>query len=52
MSADAYAEDIRRSLAAGMNEHLAKPIELESLSAVLAKYAAQPQKETEPAEKR
>jgi len=35
MSADAYPEDIQKSLDAGMNEHLAKPINVAVLAEVL-----------------
>ena len=38
MTANAFAEDIERSRKAGMNEHLAKPIEPETLYARLASY--------------
>lgn len=38
MSANAFAEDIGKSKAAGMNEHLAKPIDLEKLLGVMRKY--------------
>jgi signal transduction histidine kinase/ActR/RegA family two-component response regulator len=38
LSANTYEEDVRRSLEAGMNEHLAKPIEVAELSAALHKY--------------
>lgn len=38
LSANAFAEDMRQSLAAGMNEHLAKPLEIDSLISVLHKY--------------
>ena len=31
VSADAYAEDIQRSKAAGMNDHIAKPIDAQQL---------------------
>ncbi|MDD2955974.1 MAG: response regulator [Oscillospiraceae bacterium] len=41
MTANAYAEDVRQSLDAGMNDHLAKPIEPEKLYRVIAKYAFQ-----------
>lgn len=37
MSADAFDEDIKESLAAGMNEHIAKPVEPEKIYKVLAK---------------
>ena len=38
MSANAFAEDVNKSKAAGMNEHLAKPIDLEKLLAVMQRY--------------
>ncbi len=38
MTADAFAEDIQAAKAAGMNEHLAKPIDFEALGSVLKKY--------------
>ncbi len=38
MSANAYEEDVEKSLKAGMNAHLSKPIEPEKLFAVIAKY--------------
>ena len=38
VTANAFAEDIERSRKAGMNEHLAKPIEPETLYARLASY--------------
>ena len=38
MSADAYESDVERSLAAGMNSHIAKPISAETVFAELAKY--------------
>ena len=38
MSANAFDEDIRKSLDAGMNAHLAKPIEPEILYSELKKY--------------
>lgn len=38
MTADAFAEDIQRSLASGMNEHIAKPLNIESLIQLLKKY--------------
>lgn len=37
MSANAYQEDIQKSLAAGMNAHLAKPIEPEKMYGAIAK---------------
>jgi len=38
LSANTYDEDIRQSLNAGMNAHLAKPINIAELSAVLHEY--------------
>ena len=38
MTANAFAEDKEAALAAGMNEHLAKPINIDALKNVIAKY--------------
>lgn len=38
LSANAFSDDIQQSIAAGMNEHLAKPLEVNLLAAVLRKY--------------
>lgn len=38
MTADAFAEDVQKCLAVGMNEHLAKPIDIDLLHKTLAKY--------------
>ena len=38
LSANAFAEDREASLAAGMNDHVAKPIDIPSLFAALAKF--------------
>ncbi len=38
MTADAFAEDVQRCLNAGMNAHLAKPIDVEQLKKTLEKY--------------
>ncbi len=38
MTANAFVEDIQAAKAAGMNEHLAKPIDFDALSSVLKKY--------------
>ena len=38
LSANAFAEDKAASIAAGMNDHVAKPIKVEELKAVLAKF--------------
>ncbi|MDO4514662.1 MAG: response regulator [Lachnospiraceae bacterium] len=37
MTANSFAEDIQESLAAGMNAHVAKPVDMELLRAVLCK---------------
>lgn len=38
MTANAFDEDVRASFEAGMNEHLAKPVDMEQIKAVLRKY--------------
>lgn len=38
MSANAFAEDVRLSLEAGMNEHIAKPIEIDRFYSVMGKW--------------
>lgn len=38
MSANAFAEDVRRSLQAGMNQHLSKPLELDKVYEVMDKF--------------
>ena len=38
MSADAFSDDIQKARAVGMNDHVAKPIELPKLSAALEKW--------------
>lgn len=38
MSADAFSDDIQRALSVGMNDHVAKPIELQKLSAAIEKW--------------
>ena len=38
LSANAFAEDKAASIAAGMNDHVAKPIKINELKAVIAKY--------------
>ena len=38
MTANAFEEDRKLALTAGMNEHIAKPIDIEKLKATLAKY--------------
>ena len=41
MTADAFSEDIQRCLACGMNDHLAKPIDIQTVSRKLKKYLKQ-----------
>jgi signal transduction histidine kinase/DNA-binding response OmpR family regulator len=38
MTANAFAEDVQAALSAGMNEHIAKPLDLKALAAVLNKW--------------
>lgn len=38
MTANAFAEDRRNALAAGMNEHLAKPVDIEKLKSTIANF--------------
>lgn len=38
MTADAFMEDIQKAKVAGMNEHLAKPIDVKKLKQILTKY--------------
>ena len=38
MTANAFVEDVQASKAAGMNEHLAKPIDFDKFTAILKKY--------------
>lgn len=38
MSADAFADDIQKAISVGMNDHVAKPIELPKLLAALEKW--------------
>jgi signal transduction histidine kinase/CheY-like chemotaxis protein len=39
MTADAFDEERKRTLEAGMNDHLSKPVDAEKIYAVLAKYS-------------
>lgn len=39
MTANAFAEDVRAAKESGMNEHIAKPIDMDRLRSVLDKYA-------------
>ncbi len=38
MTANAFAEDIKDALDAGMNDHIAKPIDMENVKTILCKY--------------
>lgn len=38
MTANAFAEDVKEALAAGMDAHIAKPIDMESIKKTLSKY--------------
>jgi CheY-like chemotaxis protein len=38
ISANAFAEDINKSLKVGMNDHLIKPINVENLKTIIFKY--------------
>ena len=38
MSANAFAEDVQLSLKAGVNEHIAKPIEITTLYKIITKW--------------
>jgi CheY-like chemotaxis protein len=38
MTANAFKEDVEKAIDSGMNAHLAKPLEMDKLSAILAKY--------------
>ena len=38
MTANAFSEDVAKSLAAGMNEHLSKPINMDMLLSAISKY--------------
>ena len=38
MTADAFSEDIQKCLECGMNDHLAKPIDIQAVACKLKKY--------------
>ncbi len=40
MTADAFAEDVHECLEAGMNEHIAKPLDIDRLINILQKYCS------------
>ena len=37
MTANAFREDIQKSLDAGMNEHISKPVDIETIKMVIHK---------------
>ena len=41
MTANAFEEDRKAAFAAGMNEHIAKPVDLKTLTAVLERFLGQ-----------
>ena len=41
VSANAFADDIAASRAAGMNDHLSKPLDFDRVAAVIAQYVRQ-----------
>ncbi len=41
MTADAFAEDAQKCLAAGMNAHLTKPIDVDQLKSTIARFTAE-----------
>ena len=45
MTADAFSEDIQKCLACGMNDHLAKPIDIQAVSQKLKGLCAWPESE-------
>lgn len=38
MTANAFSEDVKKSLEAGMNEHLVKPLEEEKMIGLIERY--------------
>ena len=38
MTANAFAEDINHAISAGMNEHIAKPVDMKRMEEILVKY--------------
>ena len=38
MTADAFAEDVKKAKDSGMNEHIAKPIDIDKLYEIMRKY--------------
>ena len=46
MTANAFEEDAQNCLAAGMNAHLAKPLDLQKLLRTIAEYAPEEKQKT------
>ena len=44
MTANAFAEDVQAAKTAGMNEHIAKPIDLNALARIISKYVLRDEK--------
>ena len=42
MTANAFSEDVTNAIKAGMNYHLAKPIDIGALMGILSKYLQAP----------
>ena len=38
MTANAFREDVQKSLDAGMNEHISKPVDMETIMMVISKF--------------
>lgn len=38
MTANAFAEDVQAALNAGMDDHVAKPVDMEIITSVITKY--------------
>lgn len=38
MTADAFAEDVKKARSSGMDEHIAKPLDIDKLVKVLQKW--------------
>ena len=45
MTANAFAEDVQAAKTAGMNEHIAKPIDLNALARIISKYVLRDSRE-------
>lgn len=49
MTADAFSDDVRKAIEAGMNDHISKPVDIGKLENVLERWV--PQYQTGPSEK-